>query len=62
LETVVDAGADVVDELTTTTGFTKVVVLRYWAFIRGICPTDLRIGVVIIFPARLDGAKMWAVT
>lgn len=56
----VDADGD--GWLTTTTGFTKVVVLRYWAFTSGICPTDLRIGVVIIFPARLDGARMWAVT
>lgn len=62
LGAVVDGGVDADGELTTTTGLTKVVVLRYWAFTSGICPTDLRIGVVIILPARLDGARMWAVT
>lgn len=50
------------DVLTTTTGLTIVVVFRYWALTSGTCPTDLRIGVVIIFPVRLDGARMWAVT
>lgn len=62
LEAVVDCGVDVDGELTTTTGFTRVVVLIYWAFTIGICATDLRIGVVIILPARLEGARIWAVT
>lgn len=62
-EAVVETGGvDVEGELTTTTGLTNVVVLRYWAFTSGIWPTVLRSGVVIIFPARLDGARMWAVT
>lgn len=58
LEAVVDCGVDVDGELTTTTGFTRVVVLIYWAFTIGICATDLRIGVVIILPARLEGARI----
>lgn len=61
LDAVVDCGLEVDGELTTTTGFTRVVVLMYWAFTIGICATDFRIGVVIILPARLDGAMMCAV-
>ena len=60
----IDVGADVLEfeVLTTTTGFTSVVVLMYWAFTSGTCPTLFNIGVVNILPAKLVGARIWAVT